>query len=272
MKNLLFLCAFLMITTVSWAQSSCDRWTLGIDFNFLTPLDEMKANGFKEAYGVDFDVFYNMTGYNSLASKTGTSFHLGARFNVLFSPGLDGDIEFAEPAGATGEYCLYNALIDLQGVGRFIFNENGRIKPYTEIFAGPRIITGQESLELDGFFPDYEDNNSEELITDVALGWGGSVGTFIQLSPKVDFNIRMSYSQSKALDYIDLKSADLKDNIPNYTVNNAVTDALNFQVGVRIKFCNDRSEERYETRTSSRSCDRRARRKYKKLKRKTNKS
>jgi len=258
MKNFLLILCLLSISSLSFAQLSCDRWTLGFDFNYLTPDGEIKSNCFHDAIGLDIDVFYNLTGSNSSLQTKGVSFHIGGRFRIVGTPGEKNNILLATPADASATHTMFNGLIDLQLVGRAVWNTGTRFQPYGEIFTGPRFLGGFESINLDESYQDFEDNTTEQITSGAVMATGISLGSFYRINEKVDLNFRVGYTRSEAVDYLDLDSYDVKENVPSYTTVNAITEDLNFHLGVRIKFSCDNDCDEEEIRRS----ERRARRSY----------
>ena len=239
-KIIFTVCCLLTMATSMLAQRNCDRWYMDANYTFIQPLEELATNGFHQAHGASFGVYYDLRPYNQKIN-----FHLGGRVNAGFTKGIRDNITLADPEGAIGKTSIYNALGDFKLVGRAIFLPQQRIKPYLELFGGLRVTTAHETLKLDQSYIGYEEKTSTQVISKGSGVIGGGVGALIKIHEMVDFDLRLSYNQAKQAEYVDLDSY-LKVN-DNLTYDFASSEAKNYalHIGFRFKLGCGRDDRRY---------------------------
>ena len=247
-KIIFTVCCLLTMANSILAQRACDRWYFDANYTFIQPLGAFETNGFHQAHGVSFGVYYDLTPYNQKIN-----FHLGGRVNAGFTKGIRNNITLADPEGAIGKTSIYNALGDFKLVGRAIFLPQQRIKPYLELFAGGRVAAAHETLKLDGFYIGYEEKNSEQLISGGSGVIGAGGGLLIKIHDVIDFDLRLSYNHATNAEYVDLDSY-LKVN-DNLTYDFASSEAKNYalHIGFRFKLGCGRDDRGYEQNDRRRS-------------------
>lgn len=250
MKNLKIVCTvfcLLIMANSIFAQRACDRWYFDANYTFLQPIEILETNGFRQVHGASFGVYYNLNPYNDKIT-----FHLGGRINGGVTKGIRDNITLADPEGAIGKTSVYNSIADFEFVGRAIFLPQQRIKPYAELFGGLRLTAAHETLELNNSYVGYEDKTSTQVISEGSGVVGGGIGALIKITDIVDFELRLTYSQAKNAEYVDLDSY-LKVN-DNLTYDFAKSESKNYglHVGFRFKIgcgSNDRRGRRVNRNT-----------------------
>lgn len=189
--------SFLFTATLS-AQTFLDKLGSGINFDVKTPQGSLSDNGMTNYYGGSLELFYV-----GCSDKT-IRFTPGYRIGGGLTQSVTGNtVLLAEPAGATATETLRNAFVEFQLVGRVIYDKGHRIRPYGEVYFGPRVSLGYETLalteEIEGFT-----NATEELFSKVSTTTGLGIGALVQLSDAVDLNIKVATEYTGQINHSEL--------------------------------------------------------------------
>ena len=226
-RSMLFTCLinFLIITS-SIGQSFFEKLGSELNFDLKSPKSELRDNGLTDFYGLSLALFY--VGCNDKKIK----FSPGYRVSAGITSFLDGDqVILADPEGAVATERLFNAHFSFELVGRFIYNSGKRVRPFAEVYVGPRFIGAYNNLALNERVEGYN-NTTDQIFSNVTTVSGFGIGTLIQLSESIDLNMKYGIEYSCQLDHSELT----KDNFVRgnrVTTNKAFNN--NFSIGITVR-------------------------------------
>lgn len=230
MKRLLFiLIAILSFSQSIFSQSNCDRWYIGVNYTFLQPLSDFKSEGFQQAHGASFDLFYALTPYDR-----NFDIHAGLRLNGIVGKNIKNNITISDPAFALAESKIYNSVFDAKLLVRGIYRKYERFSPYVEGFGGLRAVAGHESIELQQNYSGYEKNSSVQLAGQANWVVGGSVGVLLKITPKVEFDLRAGLDYSPEFEYINMDTYQINEN--DITFDFSKTPGIDYTLHVGFRF------------------------------------
>jgi hypothetical protein len=242
-RSILFTCLIsTFFISSSIAQSFFEKLGSEINFDLKSPKSELRDNGLTDFYGLSLAAFY--VGCNDKKIK----FTPGYRVSAGITSFLDGDqVILADPEGAVATERLFNAHFSFELVGRFIYNSGKRVRPYAEVYAGPRVIAAYNNLALNQRLEGYN-NTTDMVFSNVSTVSGLGIGTLIQLSESIDLNMKYGIEYSGQLDHSELN----KDNFVGgnrVTTNKAFNN--NFSIGITVRPRCGRARKSNDCRRSS---------------------
>ena len=228
MKNLITIFFVLLSFSFSCihAQSFFDKFSTGVNFEIKSPEGELRQNGLTDFYGISLELFY--------VGCTDKKFRFtpGYRFLGGITKQLAGErISLAEPLGAEATEKIFNAYFGFELVGRFMYDNGNRIRPYVELHAGPRFTSGYELLDLTQPVNGYS-NSSEVFFTDSSLAAGISLGLLVQLNEDIDLNLKAGIEYTGTTSHSDL-SQSAAYSLERLETANAFNQ--NFSIGINIR-------------------------------------
>jgi len=230
MKKFLILSFLISFSQFIYSQDSCSNWSFGTDFNFSKPLKGLQSNGFGDNYGANFDFIYH-------GGKTsGFRFQPGFRLSGGVSNGRSENFVIDITGNPSGESTINNTMGDLKFLGRIITDQNQKFKAYMEGFIGFRISGASRRISLDdnSFGDEF---SSERLTTQFSevIGFGG--GFLIEISDKVDLNLRGGIERSSVMVHYDVVSDPYPVNA--IETNKAINASYGIGVFINIYDCED---------------------------------
>lgn len=220
------LCLLAVVPLLS--QVSCDRMYLGLNYGMYLPQEELEFNNFGTAHGANMEFFYKL-GLPSVASV-----HLGARLGYAGTQGRKNDILVIDPVNAGARSSVYNRLLDMQVVFRFVMEWDNRIKPYAEFYGGGRFVGTAHRIRLNEEWPGYERSSTTAVFDDASWLAGAGAGVLIALSPTVDFDFRTGLNYGQLVRHGDMDSYQLQEN--DIEIDAAYSVIRNTVVNVGFRF------------------------------------
>ncbi len=202
MKNILVLFGFLLaINSTIHAQSFKDKFSSGLNFEMETPQGLLSDKGLTNYYGISLESYY--------IGCTNKKFRFapGLRVSGGITKRIEGDqFTLTLPAGAQVTEELFNSSLSIELVGRFMYDNGNRFRPYLEVYAGPRFTSGHEVLALTQPVPGYE-NGSETVFSGGSMMAGFGIGALVQINENIDFNFKVGTEYTGKVSHSDLSNA-----------------------------------------------------------------
>ena len=177
--------------------------------------------------------FYFQRG-EALPIDFGASFHyfwMGSESKTfeMYDPGT-GDYEVE--SRATGSMMPIHLHVRVS----FLRTLNNYVFPYAEVLGGFRMFNSRTVIEVDDFTetpPEPETHNNFSL----AWSWGYAGGLSINLATNVLLDARVTMLHGGRAEYLDPESVTFNDmQEPEFNQKRSKTDALLYQLGVKLKF------------------------------------
>ncbi|MDA8693240.1 hypothetical protein N9L92_04190 [Saprospiraceae bacterium] len=198
-KSILLFCLISCLSTSIFSQSFLDKFGAGINFDIKSPHGTLKENGLTNFYGLSMEVFY--VG----CSEKKFRFTPGYRIGGGITKSIWGDnVILADPAGAEATQRLFNAFLQLELIGRFIYDNGNRIRPYGEVYVGFRTVGAYENYSLIEPIEGYS-NSSDHIFSNVSTSAGIGFGALFQLSDAIDLNVRVANEYTDQIDHSNLR-------------------------------------------------------------------
>lgn len=217
----------MMTVTLSLdAQSFFDKLSGGLNFDVKSPQTTLRDRGLTEYYGMSAEIFYY-----GCTDKT-FRFTPGYRFAGGLTKRISGNqVTLAQPLGAQATEELFNAYWGLELVGRLIYDKHERLRPYMEVFSGPRFTSGHEVLALNEPVPGFE-NATEKVFGGSSLSSGLNLGALVKLGDVVDLNLRAGMEYTGMVSHSDF-NREAAYSIQEIQTPN--TFIYNFSIGITFR-------------------------------------
>jgi len=248
MKNLLTLLT--LATSLSFLSldlqaqkgtpTDCEKWSIGMHYNFIKPLSTLRTNGFSANHGGNFGLFY--LGFKS----DGVQIQPGLKVNIGTSAGNVERINTSIIGPADRK--THNFLLDLKASTRFIFPTDHVWSVYADGNIGLRTSWGRETYRpIDNF--NGEENTAVDFSATPSFLWALNAGVLYPISDMMDLDFRINFEGSNEIGHYDLS-----DNAyPQVQTGNAIDLGLAIGVRIRLGCGNDAKEERERRYTPSRN-------------------
>ena len=215
-----------MVSTMLTAQSFFDKLGSGINFDVDSPIGDLSDNGLTNYYGLSMELFY--VGCSDKKFR----FTPGYRIGGGVTRALSGEqVALTLPAGAQATEKIFNSYLNLEIVGRVIYDNNNRIRPYAEVYFGGKFTQIHELLDLNGPSEEFR-NTSEVLFSDASSTKGLGLGALIQLSDALDLNVKTTLEHTKSISHSDLSPTATYSREEITTANSL---QANFSVGLTFR-------------------------------------
>lgn len=232
MKTLLFTLAnIIILTTTLSSQTDCTKWTLGLHYNLIKPLDQLHLNGYRFNHGGNAELF------RAGLSKGKVQVQPGLKVNLGTSRSNKETVELVVPENGIATAHSHNMVLDLTGSLRFIVPTEHSWSFYGDMNVGGRRSWARETIK-----PDEDTQNFENAKTDyyetTSFLYGVNLGILIPMNEKVDLDIRGNYEACSLMNHFDLNTTEYAQ------VKTADPKDIGLEIGIRIKLgCNEKSQE-----------------------------
>ena len=241
-KTLLF-CLFSCLSSLIFSQSFFNKLGCGINFDAKSPQGTLKDNGLTNFYGGSLELFY--VG----CSEKKFRFTPGYRIGGGITKSIFGEnVVLADPAGVEATQRLFNAYLQIELIGRFIYDNGNRIRPYGEVYLGMRTVAAYENYVLTEPINGYS-NSSQSIFSNGSTTAGIGIGALIQLSDVVDLNLRVANEYTGQVDHNNLSQDDYYST-ERITSNN--THNISFSIGISTRsLCGRKSCSKQKKRSNT---------------------
>jgi len=189
-KTILLIFLMSGIYSSTFSQSFFDKLGAGINFDIKSPYGQLRDNGLTNFYGLSIEAFY--VGCTDKKWR----FTPGYRIGAGITESIWGDnILLSEPEGAEATRRLFNTYFGVELVGRLIYENDNRIRPYAELYAGFRGVNAHETFSLTEPVEGYS-NNTENVFSNASNIVGIGIGVLVQLSDVIDLNVKIASEYS----------------------------------------------------------------------------
>ena len=223
MKTLLFtLIILILLSTTALSQNHCDKWSLGMHYNFIQPLTHLHKNGYKINHGANVEVFYLGLGNSTIQIQPGLKLNLGT------SSSNKASVLLQFPANAPATAHSHNMLLDFNASARFLYPTHYPWSVYADLNLGARHTWARETIKPDDNGDAFE-NAIINFHRETSTLYGVNLGLLVVLSDRVDFDIRANYESCVLMNHFDLNTTDYSK-IESYNPSD-----LGIEVGIRIR-------------------------------------
>ena len=230
MKKILTTCILLGMGGLAYSQGY-----MGLHFVGSSPLNTFCDTGYRNGYGINFEFLSN-----NLLRKSTNANNVGIRFGLAFDYQAAGkekyDVTLNTPDNDPGYLRYNNSHLGFRGIMRISFLDEGRVNPYFDAFTGLRGFYSHKYLSFKEPRPDYESEQSEQIMNGWTWRYGGSLGVQYRINSTFSVDTRVTYSRGSETDWLNMNTLNMENQETSYRTSYTTTDLLIYTVGITIRF------------------------------------